>query len=413
MSDKAPIDGVDFDAFIRAKARADHAPEEIDAIAASLSLPDAAAWQRVDREWTERMAQNPRLASVYELFYVEHATALKDQAASQPAPLDLPPPPVAAPPPVARSADPDAPALPSFMMGGQLGAGLGARVQPPLPSTTAPVHPAYAAGAPPPPPLQHPPYPAPAATPSSAPAPHYVVAPPLSPPAPLAPAYAPPMHAPPAHVAPAPGLPPGPPAHVAPGHAAAAHGGSAYAPPAYGPPAPASAAPAPPSQAPPAPAGPILAAAPRVPGRNKLAGTAFGSSPLLGSATPFAAGPGVPPVRVEPAPVAMPKRGAHLGSTAPLMNVAKKEALPFPASREPSPPGEPQLPMPLEHYAGFLAELARYPHAVAALRARYGIRDEAAQHAVGSAFGAAFERHPGLRAQFDVLLQRMRSAPTR
>lgn len=156
-------------------------------------------------------------------------------------------------------------------------------------------------------------------------------------------------------------------------------------------------------------------------------GTVCDDAPVIAPATPFQAAPQVLSFAgLEPAPQPR-KPGAHLGSTAPLSRVPVGPALPFAAAPSPAavpppaaaptpapaavPPAAhapPALPMPVERYAAFLAELSRNYADAPALRARYGFADEAAQRTVGAAFASAFERDPALRATFDELLRRKR-----
>ena len=134
-------------------------------------------------------------------------------------------------------------------------------------------------------------------------------------------------------------------------------------------------------------------------------GTVCDDEPIVGPAMPFQPAPAAVP-STTPTPEARPKKaGSHLAATSPPFSRAEKGAvLPFQAA--PAPP--PTIPMPVELYAAFLAELSRDYARAPAIRARYGIADEAAQRDLGAAFASAFERNPALRATFDGLLRRMR-----
>lgn len=139
-------------------------------------------------------------------------------------------------------------------------------------------------------------------------------------------------------------------------------------------------------------------------------GTVCDDAPVVGPATPFvAAPPGMTFSRpaAEPTPA---RPGAHLAATAPLSRVPVGSALPFAAASAHAPAqAHPlALPMPLEHYAAFLAELSRNYAEAPGIRARYGIADEVAQRDLGAAFAFAFDRDPVLRATFDEILRRKR-----
>lgn len=79
MSDTAPIEGVGLDEYIRARARLEHASDDLGAVVASLSLPDADVWRRVDRAWRERMEGNFRLARVVEEYLVDYVKELRGE----------------------------------------------------------------------------------------------------------------------------------------------------------------------------------------------------------------------------------------------------------------------------------------------------------------------------------------------
>jgi hypothetical protein len=93
-----------------------------------------------------------------------------------------------------------------------------------------------------------------------------------------------------------------------------------------------------------------------------------------------------------------------------MSRVVARPATPFEAARAHTPAQGMALtlPMPVERYAAFLAELSRNYGSAPAIRARYGIADEAAQRDLGAAFAFAFDRDPALRSTFDELLKRMR-----
>ena len=76
-SDTAPVEGVELGDFVRARARLEHAPDDVPAVVTMLKLPDAEAWRRVDRTWRARMEQDARLARVVDEFVEDHMRDLR------------------------------------------------------------------------------------------------------------------------------------------------------------------------------------------------------------------------------------------------------------------------------------------------------------------------------------------------
>jgi len=71
-SDTSPVEGVELGDFVPARARLEHAPDDVPAVVTMLKLPDAEAWRRVDRAWRARAEKDVRLARVVEAFVEDH-----------------------------------------------------------------------------------------------------------------------------------------------------------------------------------------------------------------------------------------------------------------------------------------------------------------------------------------------------
>lgn len=73
MSDLEPIDGVDLDDYLRARAKIEHAPHELTMVVESLALPDADAWRRIEEGWRQRMENDAQLGDVAGQFLADYA----------------------------------------------------------------------------------------------------------------------------------------------------------------------------------------------------------------------------------------------------------------------------------------------------------------------------------------------------
>lgn len=79
-SDTSPIEGVELGDFVRARARLEHAPDDMAAVVTMLELPDAEAWRRVDQTWRARLETDKRLARVVDEFVEDHVRELRGDA---------------------------------------------------------------------------------------------------------------------------------------------------------------------------------------------------------------------------------------------------------------------------------------------------------------------------------------------
>jgi len=79
MPDTTPVEGVALDDFIRARARLEHEPNDVEAVVSTLSLPGAHAWRRVEQVWRGRMADDKRLARIVEEYTGDYLRALRGE----------------------------------------------------------------------------------------------------------------------------------------------------------------------------------------------------------------------------------------------------------------------------------------------------------------------------------------------
>jgi hypothetical protein len=155
-SDTSPVEGVELGDFVRARARLEHAPDNLPAVVTMLKLPDAEAWHRVERTWRARMESDRRLARVVDEFVEDHVRELRGVTDVEEGATDTD----------AASATPSAPVVQQAASYMQLGA-MGAPVTAAPPLVPPPV---FVAAPPAPLPASPPPLAAPPAAVASAPA---------------------------------------------------------------------------------------------------------------------------------------------------------------------------------------------------------------------------------------------------